>query len=158
MAIFKIIVLLLSLFCFCQAQLSPTFYDQSCPNALSTIRSSIRTAISRERRMAASLIRLHFHDCFVNVCDYMCVHEHANLKFVFGFDFFFLFFGRDVMHRSCSWQLQPWRVKEIQWQTFNQPEDLKLLIKPNLLLRVYVLVSFLALISLPLPLETLLNT
>ncbi|KAH0866228.1 hypothetical protein HID58_083439 [Brassica napus] len=69
MAIFKIIVLLLSLFCFCQAQLSPTFYDQSCPNALSTIRSSIRTAISRERRMAASLIRLHFHDCFVNGCD-----------------------------------------------------------------------------------------
>ncbi|KAG2268278.1 hypothetical protein Bca52824_062833 [Brassica carinata] len=70
MAIFKILVLLLLSFsCFCQAQLSPTFYDHSCSNALSTIRSSIRTAISRERRMAASLIRLHFHDCFVNGCD-----------------------------------------------------------------------------------------
>ncbi|KAF8098071.1 hypothetical protein N665_0275s0039 [Sinapis alba] len=40
MAIFKILVLLLSLSCFCQAQLSPTFYDQNCANALSTIRSS----------------------------------------------------------------------------------------------------------------------
>ncbi|XP_071710056.1 lignin-forming anionic peroxidase-like [Rutidosis leptorrhynchoides] len=52
-----------------QAQLSTTFYDDTCPNALNTIRTSIRTAISRERRMAASLLRLHFHDCFVQGCD-----------------------------------------------------------------------------------------
>ncbi|KAJ4710262.1 Peroxidase [Melia azedarach] len=53
----------------CRAQLSSTFYDTTCPNALNTIRTGIRTAISRERRMAASLIRLHFHDCFVQGCD-----------------------------------------------------------------------------------------
>ncbi|KAL4318739.1 hypothetical protein GQ457_18G023520 [Hibiscus cannabinus] len=53
----------------CQAQLSSTFYAETCPNALSTIRTSIRSAIARERRMAASLIRLHFHDCFVQGCD-----------------------------------------------------------------------------------------
>ncbi|XP_031477296.1 peroxidase 4-like [Nymphaea colorata] len=47
------------------AGLSPYFYDASCPEALSVI----RTAISRERRMGASLLRLHFHDCFVNGCD-----------------------------------------------------------------------------------------
>ncbi|XP_031248599.1 lignin-forming anionic peroxidase-like isoform X2 [Pistacia vera] len=52
-----------------EAQLSSTFYDSTCPNALTTIRTAIRTAISRERRMAASLIRLHFHDCFVQGCD-----------------------------------------------------------------------------------------
>ncbi|CAN1155836.1 Lignin-forming anionic peroxidase [Linum perenne] len=46
-------------------ELSTNFYSNSCPNALSTIRRSINTAISRERRMAASLLRLHFHDCFV---------------------------------------------------------------------------------------------
>ncbi|KAE9448167.1 hypothetical protein C3L33_19927, partial [Rhododendron williamsianum] len=51
------------------AQLSSTFYDNTCPNALNTIRTSIRQAVSRERRMAASLIRLHFHDCFVQGCD-----------------------------------------------------------------------------------------
>uniref|UniRef100_A0A6N2LRE0 Peroxidase n=1 Tax=Salix viminalis TaxID=40686 RepID=A0A6N2LRE0_SALVM len=53
----------------CQAQLSPTFYDTSCPTATSTIRRAIRSAIASDRRMAASLIRLHFHDCFVQGCD-----------------------------------------------------------------------------------------
>ncbi|KAJ6909151.1 lignin-forming anionic peroxidase-like [Populus alba x Populus x berolinensis] len=53
----------------CHAQLSPAFYDSSCPNALSAIRTSIRSAIASDRRMAASLIRLHFHDCFVQGCD-----------------------------------------------------------------------------------------
>ncbi|KAL5984619.1 hypothetical protein ACLOJK_041239 [Asimina triloba] len=53
----------------CQAQLSPSFYDNTCPNALATIRTAVRAAIARERRMAASLIRLHFHDCFVQGCD-----------------------------------------------------------------------------------------
>ncbi|KAL7604898.1 hypothetical protein Lser_V15G15313 [Lactuca serriola] len=53
----------------CNAQLSSTFYDATCPTALRTIRTTIRTAISCERRMAASLLRLHFHDCFVQGCD-----------------------------------------------------------------------------------------
>ncbi|XXG39261.1 hypothetical protein AAC387_Pa01g0265 [Persea americana] len=53
----------------CHAHLSPTFYDKTCPRALTTIRTAVRTAISRERRMAASLMRLHFHDCFVQGCD-----------------------------------------------------------------------------------------
>ncbi|KAM3235155.1 hypothetical protein P3L10_015191 [Capsicum annuum] len=54
----------------CHAQLSATFYDDTCPDALNTIRATIRQAISEELRMAASLIRLHFHDCFVLVsCD-----------------------------------------------------------------------------------------
>ncbi|PIM98972.1 Peroxidase [Handroanthus impetiginosus] len=52
-----------------EAQLSPTFYATTCPNAVATIRTSIRQAVSRERRMAASLLRLHFHDCFVQGCD-----------------------------------------------------------------------------------------
>ena len=51
----------------CEAQLSSTFYEKTCPNGLSTIGKAIRTAVSGERRMAASLIRLHFHDCFVQV-------------------------------------------------------------------------------------------
>ncbi|KAK6931242.1 hem peroxidase [Dillenia turbinata] len=52
-----------------EAQLSSTYYDKTCPNALTTIRTSITSAVSREARMAASLIRLHFHDCFVQGCD-----------------------------------------------------------------------------------------
>ncbi|KAG9455239.1 hypothetical protein H6P81_008143 [Aristolochia fimbriata] len=51
------------------AQLSTSFYSKSCPNLLSTVKSSVQSAVSKERRMGASLLRLHFHDCFVNGCD-----------------------------------------------------------------------------------------
>ncbi|XP_073134131.1 lignin-forming anionic peroxidase-like [Henckelia pumila] len=53
----------------CEAQLSTTFYTKTCPNALTEIRNVVRRAVSAERRMAASLVRLHFHDCFVQGCD-----------------------------------------------------------------------------------------
>ncbi|XP_031129157.1 lignin-forming anionic peroxidase-like [Ipomoea triloba] len=63
------LLLLLSSFSQSQTQLSPTFYDKTCPNALNIIRTTVRQAVSSERRMAASLVRLHFHDCFVQGCD-----------------------------------------------------------------------------------------
>ncbi|XP_027095345.1 lignin-forming anionic peroxidase [Coffea arabica] len=68
-AVVSILVIFLANNIQTEAQLSPTFYDATCPRALDTIRTSIRRAVSRERRMAASLIRLHFHDCFVQGCD-----------------------------------------------------------------------------------------
>ncbi|GMY25655.1 cationic peroxidase 1-like [Fagus crenata] len=46
------------------AQLSSNFYATSCPNALSTIKTAVDSAVSSEKRMGASLLRLHFHDCF----------------------------------------------------------------------------------------------
>ncbi|CAL5084755.1 unnamed protein product [Urochloa decumbens] len=51
------------------AQLSSTFYDTSCPKALATIKSAVDAAVAQEARMGASLLRLHFHDCFVQGCD-----------------------------------------------------------------------------------------
>ncbi|KAK6943397.1 hem peroxidase [Dillenia turbinata] len=48
------------------AQLSSDFYDSTCPNVLSIIKSGVDSAVSDEARMGASLLRLHFHDCFVN--------------------------------------------------------------------------------------------
>ncbi|KAK3170405.1 hypothetical protein Dsin_000110 [Dipteronia sinensis] len=53
----------------CSAQLSTNFYSKSCPKVLSTVQSVVKTAVSKERRMGASLLRLHFHDCFVKGCD-----------------------------------------------------------------------------------------
>ncbi|KAJ4838199.1 hypothetical protein Tsubulata_049557 [Turnera subulata] len=49
------------------AQLSTDFYAKSCPKLVSTVRPVVQSAVSKERRMGASLVRLHFHDCFVNV-------------------------------------------------------------------------------------------
>lgn len=51
------------------ARLSTNFYAHSCPHLLPTVRSVVRCAIEKEARMGASLLRLHFHDCFVNGCD-----------------------------------------------------------------------------------------
>ncbi|GMI73234.1 peroxidase 52 [Hibiscus trionum] len=51
------------------AQLSTNFYSKSCPNLLPTVKSTVRSAVSKETRMGASLLRLFFHDCFVNGCD-----------------------------------------------------------------------------------------
>lgn len=49
------------------AQLSINFYYHSCPDLFTTIKSAVHSAISKEARMGASLLRLFFHDCFVNV-------------------------------------------------------------------------------------------
>ncbi|KAK2444836.1 peroxidase P7 [Trifolium repens] len=51
------------------AQLSTNFYSKSCPKLSSTVKSTLQSAISKETRMGASILRLFFHDCFVNGCD-----------------------------------------------------------------------------------------
>ncbi|XWS22109.1 hypothetical protein CRYUN_Cryun29cG0006400 [Craigia yunnanensis] len=48
------------------AHLSSNFYAKTCPKALATIKSAVNSAVSNEARMGTSLLRLHFHDCFVN--------------------------------------------------------------------------------------------
>ncbi|KAJ7944231.1 Peroxidase [Quillaja saponaria] len=49
--------------------LYPQFYDHSCPKAQEIVKSVVAKAVAREARMAASLLRLSFHDCFVQGCD-----------------------------------------------------------------------------------------
>ncbi|XP_042483100.1 peroxidase P7 [Macadamia integrifolia] len=63
------LLLLLLLVGSSSAQLSTTFYSKSCPNLESTVKPVVQSAISKEKRMGASLVRLFFHDCFVNGCD-----------------------------------------------------------------------------------------
>ncbi|KAJ8458707.1 hypothetical protein OPV22_031633 [Ensete ventricosum] len=52
-----------------QGQLTPDFYDAVCPQALPTIRTVVEAAVALQPRLGASLVRMHFHDCFVNGCD-----------------------------------------------------------------------------------------
>ncbi|KAK1610656.1 hypothetical protein QYE76_034329 [Lolium multiflorum] len=50
-------------------QLSSRFYDRRCPKLQSIVRSAVAQAVATEPRMGASILRLFFHDCFVNGCD-----------------------------------------------------------------------------------------
>jgi peroxidase len=47
--------------------LDPRFYDKACPAALPAVKRIVEETVAVEPRMGASLLRLHFHDCFVNV-------------------------------------------------------------------------------------------
>lgn len=49
--------------------LSFGLYQDTCPDAEPIVFSWVENAVSQDPRMAASLLRLHFHDCFVNGCD-----------------------------------------------------------------------------------------
>ncbi|KAH8498423.1 hypothetical protein H0E87_017355 [Populus deltoides] len=45
------------------------YYDRSCPRLGMIVKYGVWAAFKNDTRIAASLLRLHFHDCFVNGCD-----------------------------------------------------------------------------------------
>lgn len=47
--------------------LSYTFYSTSCPNLESIVRINLLQVLENDTTQAAGLLRLHFHDCFVQV-------------------------------------------------------------------------------------------
>ncbi|EFJ27725.1 hypothetical protein SELMODRAFT_411941 [Selaginella moellendorffii] len=49
--------------------LSEDFYRHACPQVYSIVRAGVEAAIKIQQRNAASLLRLFFHDCFVQGCD-----------------------------------------------------------------------------------------
>lgn len=50
-----------------QAALKTGFYSSSCPKAESIVRSTVESHFNQDPTLAAALLRLHFHDCFVQV-------------------------------------------------------------------------------------------
>jgi hypothetical protein len=43
------------------------FYDQTCPDAESTVREIVNSDTNNDPTIPAGLIRIFFHDCFVKV-------------------------------------------------------------------------------------------
>lgn len=43
------------------------YYKETCPLAEEIVSRNVEIAVLKDPRMAASLLRLHFHDCFVMV-------------------------------------------------------------------------------------------
>ncbi|KAJ4716374.1 Peroxidase [Melia azedarach] len=50
-------------------QFDNNYYDRSCPYWQMIVRNGVLAAFKNDNRIAASLLRLHFHDCFINGCD-----------------------------------------------------------------------------------------
>jgi len=55
------------------SNLNYRFYDRSCPRLQTIVKSGVWRAFKDDSRIAASLLRLHFHDCFVNVSLFLFV-------------------------------------------------------------------------------------
>ncbi|KAL2507956.1 Peroxidase 53 [Forsythia ovata] len=62
----------------CNGQLTETFYSSSCPNVSTVVRNIVEQAQQNDVRTGAKLIRLHFHDCFVDGCDGSILLDNAN--------------------------------------------------------------------------------
>ncbi|XP_062101892.1 peroxidase 64-like [Humulus lupulus] len=62
-------LLILSVFFSGVHALDWNYYAKTCPNVDSIVTNAVKAAVSRDKTIPATLLRMHFHDCFIRGCD-----------------------------------------------------------------------------------------
>jgi peroxidase len=66
--------------------LSWEFYDSSCPKLESVVRKHLKKVFKENIGLAAALLRVHFHDCFVKARNSL-----SSCRYIYIFLFFYFF-------------------------------------------------------------------
>lgn len=86
------------------------YYNSTCPNAETIIRTEVISILTKARSLAGPLLRMFFHDCFVNVCNFYSLRIIYNYSCFVYFEFFSITLSkieciqlvfRVVMDQSC---------------------------------------------------------
>ncbi|XP_073152366.1 peroxidase 43-like [Henckelia pumila] len=64
-----VLIVILTLVRISQGQLQVGFYANTCPDVEAIVTGVVREAVASDQTAAPALLRLHFHDCFVQGCE-----------------------------------------------------------------------------------------
>lgn len=59
------------------SSLNLQYYSKTCPNVEHIVRTEMECAVRADTRNAALMLRLHFHDCFVEVSSLLQFISHV---------------------------------------------------------------------------------
>ncbi|KAJ9567682.1 hypothetical protein OSB04_003648 [Centaurea solstitialis] len=75
-SLIMVVVMMMMMYGISEAQQQPLvkglswkYYESSCPKLESIVRKQLQKVFKKDVSLAAALLRVHFHDCFVQGCD-----------------------------------------------------------------------------------------
>ncbi|KAL0725137.1 hypothetical protein Bca4012_039736 [Brassica carinata] len=86
-SLFSFIVFLSCLIAVCGQGTRIGFYSTTCPNAETIVRTTVTSHFGSDPKIAPGLLRMHFHDCFVQGCDGSVLISGPNTERTAGANF-----------------------------------------------------------------------